>query len=602
MSPPGFSGGPPPAVRTAIDHLRASRLKPAIDILRQHLRRHPHDHNSQFLLGNALSQDLQNEPAIYALEKAAHGLPSDPQRWVALGVALFRTRGAAAAEALLRDCPAVAGANPDAMTLLADTRATLLRAAEAVPILESVLAAHPGHSQAHKTLGKLQSTAGDTDRALEHFHRSIAHPDDYRAQAAYCFHTNYSGTLSPAQVFALHAQFHDTIQRLVPSSAAASNPRPQPTGPIRLGLFSPDFQQHSVAHFVEPIIEHLDPARFRIICISAGANADSVTARLRAKADEWVDASSQDPTQMSAAIRSANADILIDLAGLTGPARIVAFAQRLAPLQGTYCGYPNTSAVPNVDVRLVDADTDPPTPFADGTRADDLATERLARIEGCFLCYRPPDDAPPPTDRPSAAAIAFGSFNTSHKMSPQCVALWSRVLSRVPGSTLVLKRKEFEDPWIARQFIDRFASHGIARERLVFMGKTPSIAEHLSAYSAIDIALDTFPYHGTTTTCEALWMGVPVVSLAGTSHAARVGKSLLRAAGLPHLSADTPEAFVDTAAALAADHTQRAHLRRTLREQVRNSTLCDGPAFAARFGAALEQLAKHRPSERSVAR
>jgi predicted O-linked N-acetylglucosamine transferase (SPINDLY family) len=293
---------------------------------------------------------------------------------------------------------------------------------------------------------------------------------------------------------------------------------------------------------------------------------------------------------MVEAIRRARPDILIDLGGLTGPARVVAMAHRIAPVQATYLGYPNTSAVPNIDWRLVDALTDPVEPSADGSRADDLATERLLRIKGCFVCYRPPDDAPPVAVRGADGPVAFGSFNTSHKISPQCVQLWARVLRRVPGSMLVLKRREFADPWIAGQFIQAFGREGVEAPRLRFLGKTPAVAEHLAAYAEVDIALDTYPYHGTTTTCEALWMGVPVVSLIGNTHASRVGHSLLNAAGLGRLAATTPEQFEEIAAALAADRAALGTMRASLRPQVSASSLCDGPNFAARFADALHAM------------
>jgi predicted O-linked N-acetylglucosamine transferase (SPINDLY family) len=236
---------------------------------------------------------------------------------------------------------------------------------------------------------------------------------------------------------------------------------------------------------------------------------------------------------------------------------------------------------------LVDALTDPVEPSPDGKRADDFVTERLLRIEGCFVCYRPPEDAPPVATRAAEGAIAFGSFNTSQKVSPECVQLWARVLRRVPGSVLVLKRREFADPWIARQFIEAFGREGVEASRLRFLGKTPSVAEHLAAYAEVDIALDTYPYHGTTTTCEALWMGVPVVSLIGNSHASRVGLSLLSATGLRRLTTDDHREFEEIAAGLAADRAALAAMRTSLRERVRDSVLCDGPSFAARFADAM---------------
>jgi protein O-GlcNAc transferase len=580
--------GPSPLVRGAVDHIRAGRLKQAAESLRLHLRRHPDDDHAQFLLGNVLSQQLQEEPAIYALERAATLRPGDPQRWIALGTALLRARGPAPAEAVLRACPV--SDDSGVRVLLGEVLGALNRASEAVPLLERVIASEPQNRQALRSLAKIFATAGRTDEAIEFLARAI-NDGDFRSLSAHCFHTNYSGKMSREAVFNAHQRLYEAVKKLVPVGPPPS-PRETGGGPLRIGFMSADFQQHSVSYFVEPLLEHLDRARFRVIGMATSAATDEVTTRLRSKADEWVDASDQNPAAMTEAIRRAKPDILIDLGGLTGPGRVVALASRIAPLQATYLGYPNTCAVPNVDWRLVDALTDPVEPGPDGKRADAFATERLVRIEGCFVCYRPPDEAPPVAVRPAGAPVAFGSFNTSQKVSPECVQLWARVLRQVPGSVLVLKRREFADPWIAGQFIEAFEREGVEASRLRFLGKTPSVAEHLAAYAEVDIALDTYPYHGTTTTCEALWMGVPVVSLIGQAHASRVGLSLLNATGLGRLAATSPKQFEDAAAALAADRPALAAMRTSLRPQLSTSTICDGPSFAARFAEALLTMQK----------
>ena len=571
-------------VQAAAEHLRAGRVKQAVQALRAHLRRHGDDDRAWFVLGQALSQDGQHEAGLHALGRALAADRGDARRWLALGVATLRAKGGAGVVELLKDSPPAIAGDADVLALLADGYAAVGEAGSAVPVLERVLAARPGHVPAMRTLARVFAVAGRTDEAVGLLRRCAEAGGwrDFRDAAAYCFHTNYSGLMTPDEVAAEHRRLHELLQRVVPPGPPVRVDVSAGRA-LRVGLLSADFQQHSVAYFAEPLIEHLDRARWRVVCVSASSAADEVTSRLRAKADEWVDASAQDPAAMLNAVRSARLDVLIELGGLTGPGRVAALAQRVAPVQATYLGYPNTTGVPNIDYRIVDAHTDP-------QGAERLATERLVRVEGCFVCYRPPEGSPAVCVRDAGAPLALGSFNTSLKMSPQSVALWARVMRRLPGSVLVLKRKEFADPWVAGQFVERFGREGIAPERLRLVGKTPSVAEHLAAYGGVDIALDTYPYHGTTTTCEALWMGVPVVSLAGPSHASRVGKSLLHAAGMGEWAVDTPEAFEEAVVGLAADRAALAALRAGLRDRVGASALCDGAGFARRFERVLEEM------------
>jgi predicted O-linked N-acetylglucosamine transferase (SPINDLY family) len=263
------------------------------------------------------------------------------------------------------------------------------------------------------------------------------------------------------------------------------------------------------------------------------------------------------------------------------------FARRPAPRQATWLGYPNTTGLPAIDFRLVDAITDP------GEAAQALASERLLRIDGCFICYRPPLDAPEVAVRRSAAdggadgPIVFGSFNNLQKLSASTVELWSLLLAAEPGALLALKSAGLEQPGVQARLGAALSGHGIDPARLRFLPREAGIPAHLARYAGIDVALDTFPYHGTTTTCEALWMGVPVVSLAGDRHASRVGASLLSAAGCPQWSVQDSAGFV--AAAREAARIARADpsSRLRLREQLAGSLLLDEARFAAGFGAAV---------------
>jgi predicted O-linked N-acetylglucosamine transferase (SPINDLY family) len=254
-------------------------------------------------------------------------------------------------------------------------------------------------------------------------------------------------------------------------------------------------------------------------------------------------------------------------------------------VQATWLGYPNTTGLAAMDYRLTDAIADPPG------LTDEFHSERLIRLPGGFLCYRPPDDAPPVVSPPvrDRGFVTFGSFNHPAKLSDATVEAWADLLERVPASRLLLKYRVFEDAATRRFHQDRFAAAGLSLDRLDLVGHIDDAQGHLAAYGRVDIALDPFPYNGTTTTCEALWMGVPVVTLAGTRHAGRVGASLLHRIGLGELVATDGLAYTAIAAGLAADADRLATLRSGMRERVGGSPLVDGAAFARSVEAAFRE-------------
>jgi predicted O-linked N-acetylglucosamine transferase (SPINDLY family) len=262
-------------------------------------------------------------------------------------------------------------------------------------------------------------------------------------------------------------------------------------------------------------------------------------------------------------------------------------ARRPAPVQVTYLGYPNTTGIRAIDFRLTDAYADPPG------SSERWYVERLMYMPDSFLCYTPVETDLPiqPGPRERAGRVTFGSFNNFQKISPTCVALWSRVLQAVPDAQLFVKTRGLDDPGLVSAFKGRFEQHGVAGDRVRVAPATTSHREHLRQYEEVDLALDTFPYHGTTTTLDALWMGVPVVTLAGERHASRVGVSILSNLGLdPLLVASTPDEFVARAATLASQPATLDELRRTLRGRLQASVLLDGRSFTAKLEATYLQM------------
>jgi len=345
---------------------------------------------------------------------------------------------------------------------------------------------------------------------------------------------------------------------------------------------SPDFTHHAVAYFIEPILAAHDRTRVEVFCYANVRVPDATTARLRTLADHWRDIAQLDDDAAAACIRQDEIDLLVDLAGHTAHHRLQVFARRPAPVQATWIGYPNTTGLDAIDYRLTDEICDPPG------QTETWHSEKLVRLPSTFSCYQPDAAAPELNALPAVASgrITFGCFNNFAKITPEVIALWGQLIRQLPDAQLLLKSRGLEDPTTAARIRAAFANAGIGGARLALNGKELSVHDHLQLYHGVDIGLDPFPYNGTTTTCEALWMGVPVITLAGNVHAARVGASLMAHVGLPDLVAATPDDYVAKAAALARDLPRLGTIRQTLRETMRRGPLCDAAKFTRQLEAA----------------
>jgi protein O-GlcNAc transferase len=326
-----------------------------------------------------------------------------------------------------------------------------------------------------------------------------------------------------------------------------------------------------------------------VFCYAEVRRPDAVTTRLQGVADHWLVTVGLSDQQLAERIRTDGIDILVDVAGHTAGGRLLVFARKPAPVQVTWLGYPNTTGLKAIDYRLVDEVTDPVG------ETDAWASETLVRLEDGFLCYRGLRDGPEPTSPPSlkTGIVTFGSFNNPAKVSTATFDAWAKLLSRLPQARLILKGISFTDASTRALFLARLDQRGVAADRVELLTQLPGAAEHLSLYNRVDIALDPLPYNGTTTTCEALWMGVPVITLKGDRHAGRVGASLLTRIGLTDLIAHSIEEYVEIAVALAGNSGRLDDLRRALRLRIAASTMCDERAFACKMEAAFRSMWQH---------
>jgi predicted O-linked N-acetylglucosamine transferase (SPINDLY family) len=439
--------------------------------------------------------------------------------------------------------------------------------AAALDAYDRALAAKPGSGAAELGRAAALFDLWRVDEGVAAYARAHAlQPASPAAHSAWLFHLHYPAT---AEADALAAA-HRTYGARFPAPAAPARTDPAPERRLRIGYLSPNFSRHSVGYFVAPVLEHHDRDAFESVCYYLHPRSDDATARMRGLAGRWRDAAAWDDDRLERAIRDDGIDVLVDLAGHTKLNRLPVMARKPAPLQVTWLGYPDTTGLPAIGYRITDAVADPPG------AADARHTEKLVRLPGPMLCYRPPEDAPPvATPAARDGGVVFGSFNNADKLSVAAVALWSRVLAAVPDSRLLLKSARVGVPEAVERTRAAFAAHGVDPARIRLELWRERRADHLAAYADVDVALDTFPYSGTTTTCEALWMGTPVVTLAGGMHMSRVGASLLTHAGLADLVAADEAGFVATAVALARDAGRRAALRTSLRDRIAASPLTD---------------------------
>ncbi len=453
---------------------------------------------------------------------------------------------------------------------------------KALPCHERALAADPNFAPARFGRAQALHLSHRLAEAVEEYSRFLAsHPQSLEARSCRLFALHHVDGISRDALFAEHVSYG---RILGPAPVVALPHDPAPHRRLRLAVLSPDLREHSCAYFLEPLLRHLDPAAFELYLYHDHFRTDAVSARLQSLAAVWRNFVGQPDHAVEQAIRTDAPDILIDLAGHTGSTcRLPLLARRLAPVQITYLGYPNTTGVAAMDYRFTDAIADPVG------EADAFATERLVRFSPTAWCYSAPVNSPAPNPAPSARGgpVTFGCFNTPAKLTDATLAHWARLLAAVPTARLLFKGAGLDEPAGRERALARLAQCGVPIDRVDFLGRTASTADHLACYHRVDIALDTFPYHGTTTTCEALWMGVPVVTRAGDRHVSRVGASLLTAVGHPEWIARDEADYIRIAAALASDPAQLLATGSALRAQLQASPLMDHPGQAARFGAAL---------------
>ena len=528
-------------------------------------------------LGILLNDKGQPDEAILSYQKALLINPENEKAYFNLGVAVEDKGQPDEALSYYRKAIELNPGFVDAYNNIGVALSTEGKLEEAIESYRSALILKTDFVEAYSNLGNAYKNQGNLDKAEECYREALRIKPD----CAFCYNNlllsmNYNSRYDAQTLSSEHLQFNKhIIEPLSLGTIAHANDR-SPERRLRIGYVSCDFRRHSVNYFFEPALASHNHDQFEIFCYSDVQIADDVTNRLQHYADQWRNIAEMSDEQVAEMIRKDGIDIFIDLAGHTAYNRMLLFARKPVPVQVSWLGYPNTTGLSTIDYRLIDAYTDPPG------LTDPYYTEDLMRMPQCFLCYLPDKNSPEVGNLPATTSghITFGSFNFFAKVSPEVIGYWSEVLKAVQNSKLIMKAKSLSDRSTREYAMKMFIQNGIAPERIDLLSYMPTYTAHLDVYNRIDICLDTFPYNGTTTTCEALWMGVPVVTLAGNIHASRVGVSILSNIGLPELIAKTPDEYIQIAVALAADTNRLQSLRKRLRKIMEGSPLMNAQQFS----------------------
>lgn len=574
-------------IQHALAMSQQGRLKPAIAALERLTQKRGAPPDAYHFLGMLLSRDGKLDRALFNLDRASKIAPGRAQfESNHAGVLTSAGRMDEALEhyrlALAADenyAPARVG--------LAGVLTNLGRLTEAEREARNAWQLAPDNPEAAANFGSCLIVTGRAQEAVHALRKAIdTLGPSITLNTLLTAAMNYDEATTPEQLLETHRtlgrlhslaakRFSDDLPPLKTLDPAADR--------LRIGYLSADFRDHPVAMFIEPTLASDD--RVEVYCYDTTPRSDAFTDRLRARSVTWRDAAGLSDAELVAMARRDNLEVLVELSGHSIGNRQTAMAARMAPIQVSMLGYPATTGNPAIDARVADSFSDP-----DGAEA--WCTEQLVRLDCCAWCYSEPDHAPPISPLPAIerGSITFGSFNNLAKTTPGVLDVWARVLAGVPESRLVLKNGAFIDEPTRARITSELVARGMAADRLDMLAPAGDTADHMAAYAQIDIALDTFPYAGTTTTCEALWMGVPVVTLAGAMHAGRVGVSLLSAAGLCECIATDIGRYIEIAAELAGDVNKLASLRTSLRERMRASPMMDHAGFRDTLHSAYEAL------------
>lgn len=558
--------------RLAVAHLEAGRLDEAEACCRELLAIDPRHAKALANLGVILQSKGAHGEAERRYREAISADGALAQAWFNLGALQVQLGRKHEGVEHLRRALELEPSRAQWHSALGSACSEVERPLEAKAGFEAALRLAPNDAATHEELGGCLLGIGQAEAAAAEFRRAAELDPEGTAWSNLLFALNYVPGAEPEAIFQEHLAW--ARRRRAGLAAAGHRNARDPERRLRIAYVSPDFRNHPVAYFLEPVLACRDRSQFEVLCYSDVVAEDEHTQRLRALADGWRPVASSGNEELAQEVREDEVDILVDLAGHTaGGKRMAFFARKPAPVQASWLGYLNTTGLAAIDYRISDWHACP----AEWER---YHSETLVRLPNSQWCYPPPKDAPQvgPLPARSETKVTFGALQNFAKVNSAVIAAWSRVLCEVPSSKLLLVAPGMEQIFerIARQF----ARRGVDPARIEIQGRV-SVSAYLALHNRVDISLDTFPYTGGTTTCHALWMGVPVVTLSGRTVVSRGGASVLNVVGLSELVATSEEKYVEIAARLAHDLERLERLRRELRARVAASPLADARRFTA---------------------
>lgn len=544
------------------------------------IRLDPANAHAYFNLGRAMQEAKHLVQAESAYREALRLDPSLAEAHVAIGAVFEESKKIEQAIAAYRNALAIrpdfAEVHYNLALLYIDQRDP----DNAVVELKQALLCKKNYPAALQKLASVYIQIGFARDALDMLSEARRlEPDSYAHHSHYLLNMNYLDDFSDEEVFAEHCAYGEKFGNVLTQPSNYANDL-TPNRRLRIGYVSGDFRQHPVLRFIEILLEKHHRDLFEVYCYNTLDKPDAVTERLKKLADLWRDTLGYDDDEAAQLVRDDQIDILIDLSGHTGYQRLAVFARKPAPVQATWLGYLGTTGLKAMDYRICDAYTDPPG------LTEQYHSEKLARLEGCQWCYRPPHDLPAPTPLPMIVNrhVTFGSFNNIAKLNNQVLELWARLLVAIPNAKLLIAAIPNSELAVER-ITSVFEHQGISLDRLDFRSRQPSQAYYRTCME-VDIALDPFPYNGGTTSIDILCMGVPVVTLAGTRSISRGGVTLLSNLGLTSFIASNPDEYIEIARSWASVPDELAALRAELPARMAASPLLNEEYFVT----SMEQL------------
>jgi len=560
----------------------AGQLADAVSAYRQAIALRPNFPSALNNLGNTLKDMARPTDAADAYQKAIAIAPSYPEPYYNLGTILQAQGDVTAAIDHYRHAIALKPNYPHALNNLGTALQCLDRVDDAIVAYRKAIELRPQFAEAASNLGTAMKDAGRVSEAIGCFEQSLQIVRNPKVAGNLLTTLHYLPDISPHDLLKAHRQWNRDY--VIPLGV---KPRPHSTDPspsrrLRIGYVSPDLREHPVGRFMLPLLSHHNHEHFEIYCYSDAAPGSAMTNQLKSQSDHWRDTNVHFDEQLAETIRTDAIDILVDLTLHMDGNRLLMFACKPAPVQITYLAYCSTSGLDAMDYRLSDPYLDPP---GSDTSCYSEATLCLPRT---YWCYPAPSRAPQeisPLPALASGHLTFGCLNNYCKISPHVLNVWARVFQALPASKLILHSPVGSH---RNEALSIFAAQGVDAHRIQFVEKSTT-EKYFQTYNQIDIALDPFPFNGGTTTCDALWMGVPVITLAKDTAVSRAGSSILSNAGLPNLIAHTQDQYIELAKCLARDLPNLAKLRSELRQQIKESPLMDAPTFARDIEAAYRQ-------------